>query len=157
MEINMEVSTQPNNKPTKKANKRRKNKNQAYKRAKNSKDGKDLLPPKKKVTPKSSLPPVEIKRIKEPLVKCNYCNKVINNISSAIKGDDCYYHFDCVIDRIKKEHKVKESQSVSYIGRGSFAIIEKDETGALKFVETIQVETPQQFDSMKKYIEEVKI
>ena len=153
----MDVSNQPNSdRQNKRATKKRKNRNQSSRKQKISKDGKDLLPPKKKVTPKSSLPPIDIKKVKEPLVKCIYCGKVINNITSAIKGEEGYYHFDCVIKKIKEEHNVKESQTVSYVGRGSFAIIEKDENGALKFVETIQVETPQQFDSMKKFVEEIK-
>lgn len=153
----MEVSKQPSGeRPVKKFNKKRKNKSQASKRQKISKDGKDLLPTKKKITPKSSLPPLPIKKVKEPLLKCSYCDKVISNIANAIKGDDCYYHFDCILDKIKEDYKVKETQSVSYIGRGSFAIVEKDSEGKLNFVETIQIETPQQFDLMKKYVEEVK-
>lgn len=153
----MDVSNQSNiDRQNKKAVKKRKNRTHSSRKQKISKDGKDLLPSKKKVTPKSSLPPVSIRKVKEPLVKCIYCDKIINNITSAIKGDEGYYHFDCVLDKIKKDYNVKETQTVSYIGRGSFAIIEKDESGTLKFVETIQVETPQQFDSMKKFVEEIK-
>ena len=154
----MELNTQPKkDKQNKRPPRKRRNRSKASKKKLQPKDGKDLLPLQKKVTPKSSLPPVDIKKVKEPLVNCNYCNKIIKNISSAIKGDDCYYHFDCVLNKIKEDYRVKETQTVSYVGRGSFAIIEKNESGAIKFVETIQIETPKQFDSMKKYVEEVKI
>lgn len=139
-----------------KRNKRRNKRNNSSNKH-NNQEGKDLLPKQKKVTPKSSLPPVKIKRVKEPLEKCAYCNKVIKNIANAIKGEDEYYHFDCVLEKIKKEHPLKDGQVVSYIGRGAFAIIEKDEEKKIKFVETIQVENPKQFESMKKYVEEVKI
>ncbi len=160
----MEVSKQPNNdrqnidRTNKKFGKKRKKKSQIAKnKPKVSLDGKDLLPTKKKIALKSSLPPVDVKKVKEPLLTCGYCNKVISNIANAIKGDEIYFHFDCIINKIKEDYKVKDSQSVSYIGRGSFAIVEKDSEGKLHFVETIQIETPQQFDLMKKFVEEVKI
>ncbi len=139
-----------------KRNKRRNKRNNSSNKTANL-EGKDLLPKKQKETPKSSLPPVKIKRVKEPLEKCAYCNKVIKNIASAIRGEDEYYHFDCVLEKIKKEHPLKEGQVVSYIGRGAFAIIEKDKENKINFVETIQVENPKQFESMKKYVEEVKV
>ena len=159
----MEVSKQPHNdrpnsgRPYKKSAKKRKKKRQFSKKAKDSLDGKDLLPAKKQIAPKSSLPPLNIKKVKEPLLKCSYCDKVISNIANAIKGEESYFHFDCIINKIKEDYKVKDSQTVSYIGRGSFAIIEKNSDGELKFVETIQIETPKQFDLMKKFVEEVKV
>ena len=159
----MEVSKQPNNdrpnvdRTNKKFGKKRKKKSQFAKKQKVSLDGKDLLPAKKKIAPKSSIPPLNVKKVKEPLLVCGYCEKVISNIANAIKGEDTYFHFDCILNKIKEDYKVKDSQKVSYIGRGSFAIVEKDSEGKLKFVETIQIETPQQFDLMKKFVEEVKV
>lgn len=152
-------NTQPSSNDKNRRNKKYKKKNKR-KNSKNKKsltEGKDLLPRQNNVTPKSTLPPVDIKRVKEPLVECAFCKKTIKNIANAINGDDVYYHFDCVLKKIKEDYKVKENQKVSYIGRGSFAIIENDEEGKIKFIETIQFETPKQFDIMKKYVEENKI
>ncbi len=152
----MEPVKQPIGEKQNKKHKRKRGKSQSLKAKKKNNSGKDLLPTQGKVTPKSSLPAVDIKKIKEPFVKCGYCDKVIKNIANAIKGDDCYYHFDCVLEKIKDDYKVTDKQKVSYIGRGSFAIIENDAEGKMEFVETIQIENPQQFDAMKKYIEEIK-
>ncbi len=154
----MEVSKQASSeRQFKKSNRRKKNKNQGNKSNKINSDGLDLLPQKRKITPKSSISPAEQKKVQEPNVKCSYCDKVITDIASSIKSADSYIHFECVIEKIKKEKNVKPNQIVSYIGRGSFAIIEKDEEGKMKFVETMQIETPQDFDLMKKYIEDIKI
>ncbi|MGD1822554.1 MAG: hypothetical protein ACPKM0_07305 [Pleomorphochaeta sp.] len=154
----MENVIQPSyDKNRRKKNYKKRNRKNSSKNKKNFSGGKDLLPNQNKVTPRSSLPPIDIKKVKEPLEKCAYCNKVIKNIASAIKGENEYYHFDCVLDKIKKENTIKDGQLVSYIGRGAFAIIEKDEEGKIKFVETIQFEDPKQFDAMKKYVEEIKI
>jgi len=154
----MEVSKQASSeRQFKKNNRKRKNKNQGNKSNKNNNDGLDLLPQKRKITPKSSISPAVQKKVQEPNVKCSYCDKVITDIASSIKSSDSYLHFDCVIEKIKKEKNIKPNQIVSYIGKGSFAIIEKDEEGKMKFIETMQIETPQDFDLMKKYIEEIKI
>ncbi len=154
----MEVSKQASSeRQFKKNNRRRKNKNQGNKSNKINNDGLDLLPQKRKITPKSSISPAVQKKVQEPNPKCAYCDKVITDIASSIKSSDSYIHFDCVIEKIKKEKTLKPNQIVSYIGRGSFAIIEKDEEGKIRFVETIQIETPQDFDLMKKYIEDIKV
>lgn len=153
----METAIQSNSEKNRRNKKYKKRNRKNSKNRKINNDGKDLLPSQNKITPKSSLPPLEIKKVKEPLVECDYCKKTIKNIASAIKGDEVYYHFDCVLEKIRKEYNVKENQLVSYVGRGSFAIIEKDSEGKIKFTQTIQVENPKQFDSMKKYVEEVKI
>jgi len=117
-----------------------------------------LLPKASVKTPHSSLPGLKIKKVKEPLVTCTYCGKEIDNIASAIKGeDDTFYHFDCIIDKLSKEEKLAEGEKISYIGRGTFAIVTKDEEGKMAFRKTIEVEKPEVFSQMKKYVEGTKI
>lgn len=122
------------------------------------KDGLDLLPTQKSKTPRSSLPLKKIKRVIEPHVICAFCGEKIDNIASAIKGSnaDEFFHFDCIIKKLSQEEKLNEGEKISYIGRGSFGIIGKDEEGKLIIRKTIAVETPEVFSDMKKYVEGIK-
>ena len=62
-----------------------------------------------------------------------------------------------VIEKLSKEEKLAEGEKISYIGRGTFAIVTKDEEGKMAFRKTIEVEKPEVFSQMKKYVEGTKI
>jgi hypothetical protein len=116
-----------------------------------------LLPKQGTITPHSSLPQLDIKSVVEPHLKCAYCDKVIDNIASAIRGDeDKYYHFDCMLEKLAKEETLLDGEKISYIGRGTFAIISKNDEGKLLFRKTIEVEKAEVFNQMKKYVEGIK-
>ncbi len=113
-----------------------------------------LLPSQTKVPYHSSLPPLPIKRIEEPLLECPLCGKVIENIASALtypEGGFC--HFDCVLEKIAKDERITENQKVSYIGRGTFAVVEENEENGFSFTKKIIWETLESLDIMKKYVE----
>lgn len=113
-----------------------------------------LLPSQTKVPFHSSLPPLPVKRIEEPLLECPLCGEVIENIASALthpEGGFC--HFDCVLEKISKDEHLTDKQKVSYIGRGTFAVVEEDEEKGFSFTKKIIWETPESFDIMKKYVE----
>jgi len=144
--------------PKKSASKKRKRKksNSDKKNVVNKSVAK-LLPKQGIKTPHSSLPPINIKSVVEPHLTCTYCDKVIENIASAIRGEeDNYYHFDCMIEKLSKEEKLDEGEKISYIGRGTFAIVKKDEEGKLVFRKTMEVEKAEVFNQMKKYVEGIK-
>ncbi len=114
---------------------------------------------KKKRRPVSSLQhPIKVPRVHEPLPTCVICGKPIQAISQSISGPNPgeLNHFDCVIRKIADEEKVLPHQKISYIGRGTFAIVDKDDEGKMVFVKQIVFETPETFNAMKKFVEEHK-
>jgi len=116
-----------------------------------------LLPTQTKVPYHSSLAPLPVKRVEEPLLECPLCGKVIENIASALtypEGGFC--HFDCVLEKIAKDERITDKQKVSYIGRGTFAIVEENEENGFSFAKKIIWETPETLDTMKKYVEATK-
>lgn len=141
----------------KKNNKKRKRKNNNEKKS-NAKSGSQLLPKLGVKTPHSSLPVLKVKKVKEPLITCTYCGKVIENIASAIKPDEnSIYHFDCMLEKLKKDESLADGEKISYIGRGNFAIVSTNSDNEIVFRKIIEVETVDAFSKMKKYIEGAKI
>ena len=69
---------------------------------------------------------------------CSKCNKKIEEMKSSIKDNktDQYYHFNCVINEIKKDNAVDSKQRIVYLGNGAFGIIEdlEPETNNHKFI-----------------------
>ena len=57
---------------------------------------------------------------------CAKCNKKIEEMDSSIKDSkkELYYHFNCVMDEIKKDNVVEGKQRIVYLGSGTFGIIE---------------------------------
>jgi hypothetical protein len=111
---------------------------------------------KKKRRPVSSLQlPIKVPRVQEPLPTCALCGKPIQAISQSISGPVAgeLNHFDCVLRKIEDEEKLLPHQKISYIGRGTFAIVDKDEEGKMVFVKQIVFETPETFNAMKKFVE----
>lgn len=95
--------------------------------------------------------------IKEPKPLCTICNTDIENIAEAIRepGEGGYSHFDCVIQKLTEQEKLAPQQKISYMGRGTFAVVVKEE-GKFVTVKTIQYESPEDFLAMKMFVEESK-
>jgi hypothetical protein len=116
-----------------------------------------LLPDQTKRVFHSNLPQLPVRKVKEPLEVCSICNKVVSNIAEAFTseaGGHC--HFDCVLKQIAESETLTENQKVSYIGRGTFAVVEPKEGGGFTFVKRIVWENQETFDAMKKYVEASK-
>ena len=116
-----------------------------------------LLPEQTKRAFHSNLPQLPVKKIDEPLEICPLCNKVIENIAESFTsegGGHC--HFDCVLNKLSKTESLTEKQKVSYIGRGTFAVVEPKDDGGFTFVKRIVWENQEAFDAMKKYVEASK-
>jgi hypothetical protein len=116
-----------------------------------------LLPDQTKRVFHSNLPQLPVRKINEPLEVCPICNKVVSNIAEAFTseaGGHC--HFDCVLNQITESETLTENQKVSYIGRGTFAVVEPKEGGGFTFVKRIVWENQETFDAMKKYVEASK-
>ncbi|NCB01057.1 MAG: hypothetical protein EOM67_02685 [Spirochaetia bacterium] len=112
----------------------------------------------KKKIPSSVPTNIKVPRVIEPLPMCNICGKPIQGIAQAISGPtkEEINHFDCVLRKITEDEKVMPPRKVSYIGKGTFAIIDTDENGALVFTKRIIFESPEHFDAYKKFVEEQK-
>lgn len=106
----------------------------------------------------SSIPIEEPRRIKEPNLDCAICSKKIENIAEALlKTDDNYVHFDCALSSLKETTRLGQNQSISYVGSGNFAVVEKDENGKYKIVTLIPFEKPEQTSKLRMFIQENKI
>lgn len=113
-----------------------------------------LLPQIKVGTYRSSLPTEEAKKVVEPQDLCALCQQPIGVIASALTAPQGgYAHFDCVLQSLQGERRLGETEKISYIGRGTFAVVRTEADGSFTFVERIAWESPQAFDAMKKYVE----
>jgi hypothetical protein len=112
----------------------------------------------KKQKPERQSAPIVVPRVQEPVPVCTICNKPIEAIAQAICGPEphSFSHFDCVLRKIADEEHLQPHQKVSYIGRGTFAVIETDSEGKFVIIKRIPYETPETFANMKRYVEEQK-
>ncbi len=165
LEDHMEPESKKQNPPANPPKRESSNRKRDRKRKKRSTKGKGatelnkkpmntLLPPQAKVPYHSSLPPLPVRRIEEPLLDCPLCGKVIENIASALTHPDGgFCHFDCVLEKIANDERITDKQKISYIGRGTFAVVEENEETGFTFAKRIVWETPESLDIMKKYVE----
>lgn len=105
----------------------------------------------------SNIPVNPTRTVNEPHPVCPICGKPIENITLSFfneKGESV--HFDCVLESIKASHPVGENQSISYVGHGNFAIVEKNEEGKYSIVETIPYEDQNRNTQMKEYVDSLK-
>ena len=106
----------------------------------------------------SSSPVTPPKTVKEPLPVCPDCNERIQCIAESFRiSNGEFIHFDCMLSRLKSSENLLEGESISYVGRGNFAVVRKDEDGRYIIVRTIPVEEEKAFSSMKEYVENLKI
>ncbi len=107
---------------------------------------------------RSNLPPVYVPRLQEPLPVCAICGRPIENIASAVSGPqpEMYSHFDCILEKIAADEHVQPPCKVSYIGRGTFAVIEMQKDGTFIIQKRIAYETAETFTAMKRFVEENK-
>lgn len=106
----------------------------------------------------SSIPVTPPKTVKEPLPVCPDCNERIQCIAESFRlSNGEFIHFDCMLSRLKSSENLSEGESISYVGRGNFAVVRKDENGRYIIVRTIPVEEEKAFSSMKEYVENLKI
>jgi len=98
------------------------------------------------------------KDINEPNPPCVICGKPIDSISQSIGGPqpETFSHFDCVLRKIADDEHILPTQKVSYIGRGTFAIIEVQSDGKFTILKRIPYENPETYSFMKKYVENQK-
>ena len=115
-----------------------------------------IVPLEKKVAKEPA--PIFVPRINEPNPPCVICGKPIDAISQSIGGPqpETFSHFDCVLRKIADEEHILPTQKVSYIGRGTFAIIEVQADGKFIIIKRIPYENPETYSFMKKYVENQK-
>ena len=97
---------------------------------------------------------VAVPQVNEPRPECRICGKPIEFIAEAIsEADGGFSHFDCVIEKLRKQEAVKEGEYISYSGHGNFAVFTKDDEGHYVVKTRIPYESKESFDSAKKYVE----
>lgn len=125
---------------------------------KKSKGAEQLLRPavqKQEAKPVKEEPLIIIPKVAEPTPSCALCGKPIESIAQSIGGPqpETFSHFDCVLRKIADDEHLLPTQKVSYIGRGTFAIIEVHEDKTFTIIKRIIYESPETFSFMKKYVE----
>lgn len=105
----------------------------------------------------SQIPIAPVRTVAEPRPVCPICGKEIENIAlSFFNANGESVHFDCVLGQVRNSETLGENQSVSYIGRGNFAVVEKDENGKYRIVKTIAVEDQKNNQQLKDYVDSLK-
>ena len=104
----------------------------------------------------SRIPVNEIGTVKEPNTECALCGKKIENIALALKEGEAFVHFNCALEKVKAENPLHEGESLSYAGKGNFAIFSKSEEGKWVTVKKIPFESAEDHESMKTYVQELK-
>jgi len=68
--------------------------------------------------------------------KCTFCEKLIDDMSSAIfdKEKNQYFHFNCVMNKLGDENSIQVKERVVYLGSGAFGIIENQDNNSSKFL-----------------------
>jgi hypothetical protein len=94
---------------------------------------------------------------KDPPVICSICGKNIESITQAIGGPDKdqVSHFDCILRQLEEEEKLIPGQKVSYIGNGTFAVIEyknKNYTGGFTVLKRIVIENKEHNEQVKRLV-----
>ena len=97
---------------------------------------------------------VAVPQVNEPRPECRICGKTIDFIAEAIsEADGGFSHFDCVIEKLRKQENVQEGEYISYSGHGNFAVFTKDEEGHYIVKTRIPYESKESFDGARKYVE----
>lgn len=148
----------PKNQELSPKKRRKRNKMQQLKKQKVDSAIEKSPAPKKKRPPMAHIAPIIVPKVQEPQPLCAICGKPILAIAQAISGPcpQDVNHFDCVLKKIAEDEKVMPPKKVSYIGKGTFAIVDTDEEGHLVFTKKIIYETPEHFDTYKKFVESLK-
>ena len=89
-----------------------------------------------------------------PELECPICKKNIRYLASAIcleKGKSPA-HFDCVIEKLKKDNELMDKERICYLGNGSFGIIKSVEGSGPSFFirKRIQFEEPESHPEWRK-------
>ncbi len=78
---------------------------------------------------KSSLKKSRLSHIE---VVCSLCQEKIDEVTSTIQlSGDQAFHFSCYVKKITKDRQLSAKQTISYLGSGNFAIIERQDNSPL--------------------------
>lgn len=120
---------------TKKTSNIRTNKNKKFDRPKKTENLNKSIP-NKKAEIKSNIMQYKLKGTDKQI--CSKCNRIIEDMDSSIKdtNNNKYYHFNCILNEIKKDNVLTAKQRIVYLGSGAFGIIENLSTdnNSCKFV-----------------------
>lgn len=105
---------------------------------------------------RSSIPVIPPKTLIEPYEKCVICSEKIDTIADAFSLSNGFAHFDCVLERIRESEVLGDGDTVSYIGSGSFGICHKGSDGKYTILKKIDVESKENYQNFKDYVESLK-
>ncbi len=104
----------------------------------------------------SSIPVVMPKVLVEPDQRCTICGEKIDSIASSFSYGDGVAHFDCVLDKLKEQEPLKDGETISYLGSGTFGVCRKNEVGSYTIEKRIELESKEKYQTFKNYVESLK-
>lgn len=104
----------------------------------------------------SSIPILMPKVLIEPDMRCVLCGEKIDNIASSFSYGDGVAHFDCMLEKLRGEETLKEGETISYLGSGTFGVCKKNENGSYTIEKRIEAESKEKYQSFKNYVEGLK-
>ena len=86
-----------------------------------------------------------LEAFKSRVVSCARCGKEIAELASALADRQTGepVHFDCVLEMLKEQERLKENERLTYIGQGKFAVLHFEnprDTRHFTIVKTIEWE-----------------
>ena len=76
----------------------------------------------------------------KPVLKCELCGKDIKEISSAIamQGSQNPVHFDCMLEKLRKENPLQNNEKIVYLGAGNFGIVKQEKNKPAREFEIVK-------------------
>lgn len=94
--------------------------------------------------PVPARPNVTLKPLVREVADCPICGKPIKDITSALSlaGEGVPAHFDCVLDSIREKENLAPGETVIYLGKGDFGVVndESYKQGKLEILRKIAYE-----------------
>ena len=101
---------------------------------------------------KAPRPGIALKPLVREVADCPVCGEPIKDITSALSlvGEGVPSHFDCVLARIREKENLQEGETLIYLGKGDFGVVNDEEYQKGKLV-VIRKVTYEQLDNREEW------
>ncbi|MDC7224430.1 MAG: hypothetical protein PQJ60_11870 [Spirochaetales bacterium] len=93
---------------------------------------------------KTARPIISLKPLVREVADCPICGEPIKDITSALSlaGEGVPAHFDCILNRLKEKENLAEGETLIYLGKGDFGVVNDEEyrKGKLQIIRKVTYE-----------------
>jgi hypothetical protein len=93
---------------------------------------------------KQARPIISLRPLFREIADCPICGEPIKDITSALslEGEGAPAHFDCVLTRMKEKETLAEGETIIYLGKGDFGVVNDEEyrKGKLQIIRKVVYE-----------------